>query len=204
MRRWRARRAPYPGDVTSKPRTLVLAALGALALALAACTATTAPDASTPAPSGSTSPDNGLLSLSTEGACDGDEGVTLIVDTGSLDDADAAGTWCVIADDTIGAADALLFAGVTTEGTTEYPDQIVCRVDGVPAEATDLVATDGTVVNETCESMPPAHAYWSLWIKPAAGEWGYAEEGLSTLKLEPGDSIELLFQLNGEPAAPTT
>lgn len=182
--------------MTSQTRTLALAALGALALALAACTATAAPDpvASTPA---------GTSPIVSDTACAADEGVTIIVDTGELD-ADADRTTCVTTDEQIGAADAVAIAAITTEGTTEYPDQIVCRVDGVPAEATDLVATDGTVANETCASMPPAFAYWSLWVKPAGGEWGYAEEGLSTLKLQPGDSLELLFQLNGEPAAPTT
>ena len=42
------------------------------------------------------------------------------------------------------------------------------------------------------------------WVQPAGGEWDYAQEGLSTLQVEPGDSIALLFTLNGEPAAPTS
>ena len=53
-------------------------------------------------------------------------------------------------------------------------------------------------------SMPAAFAYWSLWVQPEGGEWGYAQEGLSTLQLQPGESLELLFTLNGEPAAPTS
>lgn len=180
--------------MTSKTRTLALAALAGIALTLAACTGTTAPDTSASAPAG-TSP------LVTDVACEGDEGVTVIVDSGDLD-ADIDRTTCVLTDAPIGAADATAIAAVTTEGTTEYPDQIVCRVDGVPAEDTALEGDDGTVVNEKCDSMPPAFAYWSLWVKPAAGEWGYAEEGLSTLQLEPGDSLQLLFVLNNEPAAP--
>lgn len=187
---------PYPGRVTSAPRIFALTALAGLALVLAACTGTAAPETSTSTPAG-TSP------IVSDTPCASDEGVTIIVDSGDL-----AGefdrTTCVRTDAAIGAADALALAAVHTEGTTEYPDEIVCRVDGVPAADTELVATDGTVVTESCESMPPAHAYWSLWVKPAGTEWGYAQEGLATLELEPGDSLELLFQLNGEPAAPTS
>ncbi len=182
--------------MTSTPRTLALTALAGLALVLAACTGTAAPDTTTTAPEG-TSP------IISDAACEGSEGVTLIVDSGDLD-ADGDRTTCVVTDQTIGAADALSIAAIRTEGTVEYPDEIVCRVDDVPSAETELTATDGTVVKETCESMPPAHAYWSLWVKPADGEWAYAQEGLATLKLEPGDSLELLFQLNGEPAAPVS
>lgn len=180
--------------MTSKIRTLAIAALAGLALALSACAGTAAPETSASAPEG-TSP---VLS---DVACEGDEGVTVVIDSGDLDET-VDRTTCVVTDEPIGAADALAVAAVVVEGTTEYPDQIVCRVDGVPSADTELTAADGTVVTESCESMPPAFAYWSLWVKPAAGEWGYAEEGLSTLQLEPGDSLELLFVLNDEPAAP--
>lgn len=51
--------------------------------------------------------------------------------------------------------------------------------------------------------MPPAFAQWSLWVKPAGGEWDDAQESLAALNVEPGDSVELLFTLDGTPAAPT-
>ncbi|MDF2555385.1 MAG: hypothetical protein K0R60_1280 [Microbacterium sp.] len=125
------------------------------------------------------------------------------MDASSLEDGDSK-AWCIGTDETLAAADALTLVNVTTEGTDEYGDEVVCRVNGVPAEDVAIPAADGSDYFETCESMPAAFAYWSLWIKPADGEWAYAEEGLSTLQLEPGESLELLFTLNGEPAAPTT
>ena len=81
---------------------------------------------------------------------------------------------------------------------------MVCRVDGLPAEDVALTAEDGSDYFESCESMPAAFAYWSLWVQPAGGEWDYATEGLSTLQLQPGEGMALLFTLNGEPAAPTS
>jgi hypothetical protein len=185
--------------VTSKLRSLAaVAASAALLLSLAACSSPqpeASPDA-TPTATGDTT-----ATVTTDVACDGDEGVTVVVDASALEG--EAQEKCVVTAETIGAADALTIAGVETEGTEEYGDQVVCRVNGVPAEDEALPAQDGSDYFETCEAMPAAFAYWSLWVKPAGSEWGYAQEGLSTLQLEPGDAVELLFTLNGEPAAPT-
>ncbi len=177
--------------MTSKTRISLGAVIAGLALLLAAC-------AGSPAPQDTSTVDTAPF---VDGSCSGDEGVTVVVDAASLEDSPES-TVCVLSEETIGAADALELAGITTEGTTEYPDMVVCRVDGIPAEDTALTADDGTVVHEKCESMPAAFAYWSLWVKPAGGEWEYAQEGLSTLQLEPGESFALLFSLNGEPASP--
>lgn len=141
--------------------------------------------------------------VAVDGACADDTGVTVAVDASALPDGETE-QWCVSTDEAIAATDALTFASVKTEGTDEYGDQVVCRVNGLPTEDVAIPAEDGSDYFETCESMPAAFAYWSLWLKPAGGEWGYAEEGLSTLQLEPGDSVELLFTLHGEPAAPTS
>ncbi len=170
-------------------------ASAALLFALAACSS----DSPAAAPTAS---DTQAVQVSDE-ACADDAGITVAVDASALEDGDSK-AWCIDTDETLAAADALTLVNVTTEGTDEYGDQVVCRVNGVPAEDLALPAADGSDYFETCESMPAANAYWSLWVKPAGGEWGYAEEGLSTLELEPGESLELLFQLNGEPAAPTS
>lgn len=127
--------------------------------------------------------------------------MTVVVDASALEE-DPAQERCVITEEPLIAAEALTLAGVETEGTVEYGDQVVCRVDGVPAEDTAIPAADGSDYFETCQAMPAAFAYWSVWLKTAGGEWGYAQEGLSTLELQPGDAVELLFTLNGEPAAP--
>ena len=164
----------------------------ALLLTLAACASSPASDMGEPSVSASASGGEG---------CDG---VTVVVDASAFEDADEISqSQCIETDEAIAASDALDEAGVTTEGTTEYGDQVVCRVNGLPAEDAALTAEDGSEHFETCESMPAAFAYWGLWVKPADGEWAYAQEGLSTLQLQPGESVALLFTLNGEPAAPT-
>ncbi|MFK4837650.1 hypothetical protein ACI3KY_18125 [Microbacterium sp. ZW T2_14] len=181
--------------MTPTLRTVAAAAASAaLLLALVACSGT--PDASpTPAETKTVA----IL----DSACADDAGITVAVDASALEDGDSK-QWCIGTEEPLAAADALTLVNVTTEGTDEYGDEVVCRVNGVPAEDVAIPAADGSEYFETCESMPAAFAYWSLWVKAAEGEWAYAEEGLSTLQLEPGESLELLFTLNGEPAAPTT
>ncbi|WP_109211377.1 MULTISPECIES: hypothetical protein [Microbacterium] len=183
--------------MTSKLRVLTAASAAALLLSLAACASGPA-TTTTPSPS-----EDAATSEITTGPCEGDTGVTVIVDGSALEDG-SLDQWCVTTDEPIVAADAFSIAAVQTEGTDEYGDQVVCRVNGLPAEDQAIPAEDGSDYFETCEAMPAAFAYWSLWVKPAGGEWGYAQEGASTQELEPGDAVELLFTLNGEPAAPTT
>ncbi|WP_019179641.1 hypothetical protein [Microbacterium yannicii] len=184
--------------MTSTLRSIAAAAASAvLLLSLAAC-ATGAPESSaTP-----TASDAASATITTDAACAGDEGVTLVVDATALEGGDAQ-EWCLLTEEPVIAGDAFTVAGIETEGTEEYGDQVVCRVNGVPSEDTPIPAEDGSEYFETCAAMPAAFAYWSLWEKPADGEWGYAQEGASTLELEPGDAVELLFTLNGEPATPT-
>ena len=183
--------------VTSTLRTLTATAAMALLLSLAACSSATDSETAEPSASASAS-----ASASSGQDC---SGVTVVVDASAFEDADdISQTRCIETDKAIAATDALDAAGVTTEGTTEYGDQVVCRVDGLPAEDVALTAEDGSDYFETCESMPAAFAYWSLWVQPAGGEWAYATEGLSTLQLQPGEGVALLFTLNGAPATPTS
>jgi hypothetical protein len=99
------------------------------------------------------------------------------------------------------ASEVLTKANVKTEGTPAYPKDVVCRVNGVPAADFDIVHKGGKY-REECKDMPAAFAYWALWVKPASGDWGYAQEGLGTLKVSPGESLELLFSVDGAPAKP--
>jgi hypothetical protein len=171
-----------------------LAAAGLL-LALAACSApaTTQPTTSTPA-----STATATASSSAAGPC---TGVKVIVDSGSLKQSAADKSVCVPVDAPTPASKVLEQANVKTEGTTQYPNELVCRVDGVPAADFDITHKGGTY-REDCSKMPAAFAYWSLWVKPDAGAWEYAQEGLATLQVNPGQSLELLFTVDGEPAAP--
>ncbi|TWD54722.1 hypothetical protein FB478_10261 [Arthrobacter sp. AG367] len=181
----------------TKIRTAAAGSLAAagLLLTLAGCStpAATQPSASAPASSASAS-----AASTTAGPC---AGVKVIVDSGALKQAAADTSTCVSVDGPTVASKVLDKAKVKTEGTTQYPNEIVCRVNGVPAADFDIKHKDGTY-REECKGMPAAFAYWGLWVKPASGEWAYAQEGLATLKVSPGESLELLFTVDGEPAAP--
>lgn len=181
----------------TKIRTAAAGSLAAagLLLTLAGCStpAATQPSASAPASSASAS-----AASTTAGPC---AGVKVIVDSGALKQAAADTSTCVSVDGPTVASKVLDEAKVKTEGTTQYPNEIVCRVNGVPAADFDIKHKDGTY-REECKGMPAAFAYWGLWVKPASGEWAYAQEGLATLKVSPGESLELLFTVDGEPAAP--
>ena len=170
-----------------------LAAAGLL-LSLAACSApaSTQPTTSAPSPSAAAS------STAADAPCDG---VKVIVDSGALQQEAADTNVCVPVEEPTVAAEILEEADVETEGTTEYPNELVCRVNGVPAADFDITHKGGTY-REECGKMPAAFAYWALWVKPATGDWAYAQEGLATLKVSPGESLELLFTVDGEPAAP--
>ena len=180
----------------TKIRTAAASSLAAAGLlfTLAACStpAATQPTTSAPASSSATS---------SSAASEPCAGVKVIVDSGALKQAAADTSVCVPADAPTLASKVLDEAKVKTEGTPAYPKELVCRVNGVPAADFDIAHKGGTY-REECKDMPAAFAYWALWVKPASGDWAYAQEGLATLKVSPGESLELLFTVDGEPAAP--
>ena len=169
-------------------------AVAGLLFTLAACSSPAATQPTTSAPASTAT----ASSSSASGPCDG---VKVIVDSGALDQAAADTSVCVAVDAATPASKVLDEAKVKTEGTTQYPNELVCRVNGVPAADFDITHKGGTY-REECKGMPAAFAYWALWVKPASGDWAYAQEGLATLKVSPGESLELLFTVDGEPAAP--
>ncbi len=173
-----------------------LAAAGLL-FSLAACSApATQPAASAPASTAAAS--SAATSATADAPCDG---VKVIVDSGALDQAAADSSTCVPVTAATVASEILEEANVKTEGTAKYPTELVCRVNGVPAADFDITHKGGTY-REECKDAPAAFAYWALWVKPATGDWAYAQEGHSTLKVSPGESLELLFTVDGEPATP--
>lgn len=165
-----------------------------LLLTLAACSTPAAtPSSSAPASSASASASASAVA----GPCGG---VKVIVDSGALDQAAADTSACVEAASPILASDVLGKADVKIEGTAKYPTSFACRVNGVPAADFDIKHKGGTI-REACDDKNTI-SYWALWVKPANGDWAYAQEGLDSLKLNPGESIELLYTVDGEPAAP--
>jgi hypothetical protein len=155
----------------------ILIALPLLALLLAGCTA----------PAVEPTPDETV-------ACD----VHVVVDFGvlgedSIDSCAGAGS----------AQDVLADAGVATEGTVEYGDQIVCRVNDRPAAHETVTVEGEEPFTEPCTSMPVATAYWALWVKNTPdGEWEYAQEGVGTLELEAGQSVGLVYTAGLESVPP--
>ncbi|MET4592289.1 hypothetical protein [Arthrobacter sp. 754] len=179
----------------TKMRTAAATSLAAagLLISLAACSAPVASQPTTSAPASSAT-----AASSDSGPC---AGVKVIVDSGSLKQDAADMSVCVPVDAATPASKVLEEAKVKTVGTTQYPTELVCRVNGVPAADLTITHKAGTY-KEECGGMPAAFAYWSLWVKPATGDWAYAQEGLATLQVSPGESLELLFTVDGEPAAP--
>lgn len=118
--------------------------------------------------------------------------VNLYVDYGSLDNK-AISTKCINVLDKTNALDILDKANYTIEGTQKYGNAVVCRVNGLP---------DKTV--ESCETMPPAEAFWAVIIKKKEiipfpnNDWGWAQKGINETYLSPGDSLGLVFSENGE------
>ena len=187
----------YAETVTSTTRLLSLFAAGALALGLSACASTGSgsPTASPAATEDATS------SLTMSGACASDAGVTFTVDSSALAGGSSE-SWCYVTTEKVAVADIVAATGVEIEGTKQYGDQVVCRVNGLPSASEPVGSTQDAAYVEKCDSMPAAFAYWALWTQPAGGQWDYAQEGVSTLTAQPGESVELLFTLDGVPAAP--
>lgn len=139
----------------------------------------------------------GCSSTSTEAGC-----VQVVIDYGLL--SQEKFDECLPISQEGAVAKALLTdSGISTEGTLTYGDQIVCRVNNLPAADQAFEVPGEEPHTEPCADMPPAFAYWALWIKSGSdSEWAYAEEGIGTLKLVPGQSIGLVFSTNGETPTP--
>lgn len=137
---------------------------------------------------------------SASGECDG---VVVEVNFGSIN-ADQISECIGFEGDEILAKDALKQAGVEIEGTVTYPDQIVCRVNGLPS-ATEPIEVEGQEPYlEVCADMPPEFAYWALWVKTdSAAQWEYATEGAATLKLTRGQVVGLAFASGDQAPTPT-
>lgn len=131
-------------------------------------------------------------------AGDGCADVTVVVDFGVLDQARIEE--CAPAGP---AQDVFAAAGVVTEGTVDYGDQVVCRVNQRPGPDETITIDGEAPFTEPCLSMPAASAYWALWVKSGPdAEWEYAQEGIGTLELQAGQSIGLVYTAGDESTPP--
>jgi hypothetical protein len=105
-------------------------------------------------------------------------------------------TQCIDIEGEIPALEVLKLANLEIQGTQQYGNAVVCRVNEFP---------DASV--ESCEGMPPEKAYWAILIKEyehfpnpfdLVGEWGWAQTGIDQITIHNGDSIGLVFANNGE------
>lgn len=103
--------------------------------------------------------------------------VTVVVDFGTLD----SPTIRTCGPTGIALA-TLKAAKIATEGSGDYGDAVVCRVDNHPTPA-----------QESCAKLP-SDAYWALWVKSSGdASWAYAQEGVASLKLTAGESVGLVY-----------
>lgn len=118
--------------------------------------------------------------------------VDLYVDYGSLNNNKTV-LECI---DVVGkttALELLKSSGYKVEGTEKYGDAVVCRLNGLPNKS-----------QESCKLMPPEEAFWAVIIKKKSSvplftnEWGWAQKGINELQVSNGDSLGIVFSVNGE------
>ncbi|ROR89946.1 hypothetical protein [Nocardioides aurantiacus] len=129
----------------------------------------------------------GVRTADAEGSlCTDGQGVSVVVDPGSL--GGAVQQDCVEDGGGRLATDVFASAGHELTPVGEFPGA-ACKVDGEPADA-------------ACQSMPPADAYWGLYL--ATGDaWDYAPKGADELELEDGAFVAFAWQDSSESTPPS-
>lgn len=109
------------------------------------------------------------------GPCADTEGVTVVVDFGTL----AGGTQTRCAPEPVSSGfDALTRAGFTYAGTARFPG-LLCRIDDKPSPEQDA-----------CQNAPSPKYYWAYWTASSpGGAWTYSDMGAGNRDPAPG-SVE--------------
>lgn len=97
---------------------------------------------------------------------------------------------CVHPEEGDTGADAFEKAGHPLTFVTSMPS-VVCRVEGRPEEA-------------GCAQMPPADAYWSLWITDDSGAWSYASRNVTEISVTSGQGVAFTWIDDDVVTAPAT
>ena len=120
-----------------------------------------------------------------EGSLCADSGVNVVVDFKEL------GGGVQLACDESGAGkvatEVFEAAGFELTPVGAFPGA-ACRVDGKPADV-------------ACAKMPPADAYWGLYVG-ANGKWDYAPTGADELKPKDGDFVSFAWQASSTSSPP--
>ncbi len=120
--------------------------------------------------------------------CEDPADIPILVDYGSLE----GGQQVACAQDAaqMSALAAITGAGLEIEGTAEFGDSVVCRVEGQPSPDA-----------ESCDSMPAGDSFWGFYIG-SEGAWEFAQQGVDQQVLAEGDFIALAY--GDGTAAPAT
>ncbi len=125
--------------------------------------------------------------LGKAGACKGTSGVTVTVDFKAFGGVEQ--TRCAAGAQTSGVT-ALTNAGFPPTGTKQYGLAFICRINNLPSPSA-----------QTCNSTPPANAYWAYYHASAkATSWSYATTGPTSYKPPVGTIEAWAF---GKGAKPT-
>lgn len=122
------------------------------------------------------------------GVCPAGRGVTVAVEPAHL--GGAPEVTCVHPDPGDTGADLFAKAGHAFTRVSSMPD-VVCRIDDRPAEA-------------GCGQMPPANAYWSLWISDINGPWTYATQNVNEITVTSGGGVAFRWVDGNVSRAPAT
>ncbi|TQL69533.1 hypothetical protein FB381_3443 [Nocardioides albertanoniae] len=122
---------------------------------------------------------------STADACDG---VTVVVEPRALGGAPEVD--CVRPEEGDTGADVFEKAGHRLTFVTSMPS-VVCRVDERPKAA-------------GCAQMPPADAYWSLWVTDESGAWSYASRNVTEIAVTSGQGVAFTWIDDNVVTAPAT
>ncbi|MEI7058493.1 hypothetical protein WBG06_21890 [Nocardioides sp. CCNWLW239] len=134
---------------------------------------------------GATAPVSPASALPAVEACDG---VTVVVEPNAL--GGEAEVSCVQPGEGDTGADLFEQAGHPLTYVTSMPS-VVCRIDDRPKAA-------------GCAQMPPADAYWSLWITDDSGAWSYASRNVTEISVTSGQGVAFTWVDDNVVTAPAT
>jgi hypothetical protein len=109
--------------------------------------------------------------------------ITIYLDFGKLNSSKPT-TKCVPEPKIVSGPAFLRDAGYNILGTKKYPTQIICKLNGLPA-------------NDPCITMPPADAYWAVLLENN-NKWTWAQTGIDQVTLKNGQGIGLVYANNGK------
>ncbi|MER7560283.1 hypothetical protein ABTZ46_25300 [Nocardioides sp. NPDC126508] len=134
---------------------------------------------------GATAPVSSAAATSAPEACDG---VTVVVEPNALGGEPEVS--CVQPAEGDTGADLFEKAGHPLTYVTSMPS-VVCRIDGRPKTA-------------GCAQMPPADAYWSLWVTDDSGAWSYASRNVTEISVTSGQGVAFTWIDDDVVTAPAT